>query len=145
MRRARRTRFDPSLDMTPLIDVVFLLLTFFVFALLLTVRLDVRDIELPRLASVQPAEPQPVLLIKLRADGSVDVDGTPTPWEQIATAVTDAHAARPDAAIIVAIDSATPFGTAARLSSLVEQTGIERLQVVALPEEDALSNDEPQP
>ncbi len=135
MRRARRTKFDPQLDMTPLIDVVFLLLTFFIFALLLTVRLDVRDIELPRLASAHAADPQPVLVIKLAADGIVQIDSAEINWDDLAAAITEAHAERPDAAIILAIDADAPFGTAAKLTELIEQTGIERLQIVALPEE----------
>ncbi|MCA9292422.1 MAG: biopolymer transporter ExbD [Phycisphaerales bacterium] len=135
MRRARRTRFDPQLDMAPLIDVVFLLLTFFVFALLLTVRLDVRDIALPRLASAQAAEPQPVILIKLAADGIVHVDNQETAWDDIADAITSAHDARPDASIILAIDADAPFGKAAQLTELVEQAGIDKLQIVALPKD----------
>lgn len=120
--------------MAPLIDVVFLLLTFFVFALLLTVRLDVRDITLPRLASAQAAEPQPMILIKLSADGIVHIDNAETAWNDIASAIARAHETQPDAAIILAIDADAPFGKAAQLTELVEQAGIDKLQIVALPE-----------
>ena len=133
MRRAHRTRFDPQLDMAPLIDVVFLLLTFFVFALLLTVRLDVRDITLPQLASAQAAEPQPVVLITLSAAGDILVDNEATAWEEVTGAVTRAVASRPEAMVILAIDADAPFGQAAQLTEQIEQTGIDKLQVVALP------------
>ena len=44
---ARRQPIEPRLELTPLIDVVFLLLTFFVFAMVLSARLEVTDVRLP--------------------------------------------------------------------------------------------------
>ena len=45
-------------ELTPLIDVVFLLLTFFILAAVLMVRVDVLGIRLPTLAAGTPLERQ---------------------------------------------------------------------------------------
>jgi biopolymer transport protein ExbD len=57
MLRARRSTVTPNVEITPLIDVVFLLLTFFVFALILTVRMDATDIRLPEVRSGAESPP----------------------------------------------------------------------------------------
>lgn len=72
MLRARRTTVAPSVEITPLIDVVFLLLTFFVFALILTVRMDATDIRLPEVRSGadQPSGVRPTV-IGMTAEGEL--------------------------------------------------------------------------
>ena len=77
MLRARRSAFRPSVEITPLIDVVFLLLTFFVFALILTVRMDATDIRLPEVRSGAETPPtsRPVV-VGMSATGEITYDET---------------------------------------------------------------------
>lgn len=55
MRSIRRTEFAPRLDMTPLLDVVLLLLTFFIYSVAMMVRADVLPVRLTPLASGESA------------------------------------------------------------------------------------------
>lgn len=66
-----------SLEITPLIDVVFLLLTFFIFALILTTRVDVTEIALPPQAAAAGAaeQAQRPLIVELDDAGRVSVTG----------------------------------------------------------------------
>lgn len=67
-----RRRSSYGLNLTPLIDVVFLLLVFF----LLTahfVRDEALDIELPTAQSVSPADAEGVLQVVLGRDGAIRV------------------------------------------------------------------------
>jgi biopolymer transport protein ExbD len=74
MLRARRTSVAPSVEITPLIDVVFLLLTFFVFALILTVRMDATDIRLPEVRSGDQATlTSPPVVVGMTAEGAVSI------------------------------------------------------------------------
>lgn len=77
MLRARRSAIRPSVEITPLIDVVFLLLTFFVFALILTVRMDATDIRLPEVRSgaESPTTTRPVV-VGMNADGEISIGDT---------------------------------------------------------------------
>ncbi len=74
MLRARRSSVSPSVEITPLIDVVFLLLTFFVFALILTVRMDATDIRLPEVRSgEQPSLTTRPIVVSMSAEGTVSL------------------------------------------------------------------------
>ena len=55
----------------PLIDVIFLLLTFFIYALVLMVRVDLLPVPLETYISGDPADPTPAATITLGLDGSV--------------------------------------------------------------------------
>lgn len=56
MRRPiRRSENAPRIDMTPLLDVILLLLTFFIYSVAMMVRADVLPVQLTPLAAGQPA------------------------------------------------------------------------------------------
>jgi len=87
VRRLRRNIDEPRLEIMPLIDVIFLLLTFFVFALVVMVRADVLDIRVPRLTSGTPAEAGSTITIAVRSDGEVLINGEPAGRESFVEAV----------------------------------------------------------
>ena len=77
MLRARRSSVSPSVEITPLIDVVFLLLTFFVFALIVTVRMDATDIRLPEVRSGErPTPTSRPIVVAMSAEGAVTLGET---------------------------------------------------------------------
>jgi biopolymer transport protein ExbD len=61
--------------LTPLIDVVFILLLFFMLASSLT-RLHAVALDAPSI-DVAGAESQPALLLRIQADGRLDLNGEP--------------------------------------------------------------------
>lgn len=63
--------------MAPLIDVVFLLLTFFVFSLVLLTRVSVMDLDLPTLGSGGQSEAPEAIIVAVDSTGMVFVDGQP--------------------------------------------------------------------
>ena len=75
MLRVRRTSQEPRVEMAPLIDVVFLLLTFFVFSLVLLTRVSVMDLDLPALGSGGQSEAPKAIIVAVDAQGMVYVDG----------------------------------------------------------------------
>ena len=75
MLRVRRTSSEPRVEMAPLIDVVFLLLTFFVFSLVLLTRVSVMDLDLPALGSGGQSEAPQAIIVAVDAEGMVYVDG----------------------------------------------------------------------
>ncbi|MCW5756466.1 MAG: biopolymer transporter ExbD [Phycisphaeraceae bacterium] len=77
MLRVRRTSQEPRVEMAPLIDVVFLLLTFFVFSLVLLSRISVLDLDLPTLGSGGPGEKPRAVVVAVDGQGVVYVDGRP--------------------------------------------------------------------
>lgn len=76
MLRARRRRGGVRLEITPLIDVVFVLLTFFVFAMIVTTRVSVTEVELPEVeAGVGEEGSGAPVVVALTREGEVLVEG----------------------------------------------------------------------
>ena len=112
MPRFRRSRpAELRLDMTPLLDVVFLLLTFFVFSLMLMVRADTLGISLPTLAAAESAAREDNLTIAIEADGTLRLDAETIALADLAARIVDARAERPGARVFVAADVRAPSGT----------------------------------
>lgn len=105
MRRIRRTSPEPRMEMTPLLDVVFLLLTFFVFALLLMVRADVLNVSLPALGAAQPAAGANTITITIDEAGAAHIDGEPVPVDDIAARTADRLSENPEARLLIAVDT----------------------------------------
>ncbi|MEX2672651.1 MAG: biopolymer transporter ExbD [Phycisphaeraceae bacterium] len=55
-RRVGQSSYEPRIEMTPLLDVIFLLLTFFIYSLVVTVNAEVLPVALPQLGAAVDAE-----------------------------------------------------------------------------------------
>lgn len=131
MAHIRRTSPEPRMEMTPLIDVVFLLLTFFIFAMVMMVRANVLDLKLPDLASAEHADQTPLIAVSLDTQGQLYIDSEPVAWEEFVAVLSDRQKARPDAHIAVAVD--TDGGARAdvfRLIDLLSAGGFERITLL---------------
>lgn len=100
----RRHSPEPRLEMTPLIDVVFLLLTFFIMALVLMVRAELLNVRLPTITAGTPARPEEAVTVAIDVEGRVFVDGEPTMVAEVVERVRDRREARPDARLLIAVD-----------------------------------------
>ena len=76
MRPLRRTEHDTRVEIMPLIDVVFLLLTFFIYAMVLMVRVEVLPVPFESYISGETATPKPAISITIAIDGNVYIDTT---------------------------------------------------------------------
>ncbi|MBK1618950.1 hypothetical protein CKO42_11010 [Lamprobacter modestohalophilus] len=81
-------QFEPPLrprrrliSLTPLIDVVFILLLFFMLASSLT-RLNAVALDAPN-TQIASADSQPALLLRIQADGRLDLNGEPVETEAL--------------------------------------------------------------
>ncbi len=77
MARLRRTLEAPRLEVLPLIDVIFLLITFFIYALVLMVRADLLPVELPELSAGTPTEGRRPIVVMIDSRGEFFVDAEP--------------------------------------------------------------------
>ena len=73
----RRTDHEMRIEIMPLIDVIFLLLTFFIYAMVLMVRAEMLPMELPEMASAESATPAPAVTISLDRNGALFLDREP--------------------------------------------------------------------
>ena len=102
--KLRRSSTGVQLELTPLIDVVFLLLTFFIFSMILMVRADVLDVNVPGLGSAAAPATGEVVTIAVLEDGGVAVDGEMTSLDDLVAAVDAILSERPEARLVIAVD-----------------------------------------
>jgi biopolymer transport protein ExbD len=121
--------------MAPLIDVVFLLLTFFVFAMLMMVRAQVLDITLPALGAGEPAPDVAAVTISLDAAGAAFVDGEEVAREGLIGAIRAKLDATPDARLYLAADTGGSSGDLLEIIDLLSRNGFGDFQLFGTPQD----------
>jgi len=122
----------------PLIDVIFLLLTFFIYAMVLMIRADLLPMEMPEFASGTPATPSPAVTISIDRNGALYVDRELVTIDTVVERVQEVVALDPKTAVYVAADKE---GSADRLPiflALYDRLALEGLNIrlVGMPSED---------
>lgn len=103
MLRLRPTEHELRIEIMPLIDVIFLLLTFFIYALVLMIRAEIVPMEMPAFVSGDAATATPKLLsISLDGQGQWFIDREPVAIEEIRPRLEAARAADPSLVIYLA-------------------------------------------
>ncbi|MEM6257653.1 MAG: biopolymer transporter ExbD [Planctomycetota bacterium] len=75
MRPVRRHDHSPRVEMMPLIDVVFLLLTFFIYAMVVMVELKSSGVALVSVEGASDAVDEAIVLLEVDGTGGVLLDG----------------------------------------------------------------------
>lgn len=135
MRRVRRLNTATTIELTPMIDVVFLLLTFFIFSVALMVRADVLGVSLPELTAGEPAERVEPITVTLRVGGAVSLMGQPVERAELVETLRSLVAERPDAPVLLAADVGAGAGELIELADALVGAGVTRFSVVGRPAE----------
>ncbi|HCL80333.1 MAG TPA: biopolymer transporter ExbD [Synergistaceae bacterium] len=116
---SRRRQRNLSIDFTPLIDVLFMLVIFLVLtASFGTGRIVVN---LPQGDAIR--QERAALTVTVRRDGALLWGETPVEREELVALARDAAARKED--ILVAGDREAPYGTVAEVLDLLRQSGVE--------------------
>ncbi|MDE2120436.1 MAG: biopolymer transporter ExbD [Betaproteobacteria bacterium] len=129
--RARDERPLSDINMTPLIDVMLVLL---VILLLTAPLLDGRiALDLPRVdAAPGPAAPG-ALVLELRRDGSLVLDGAAVAPSRLDAALRERAARSPHAELRIRADSAVPYGDVARAMAAAQAAGLAHVGLITQP------------
>ncbi len=118
MLRLRRSTWDTRVEMAPLLDIVFLLLTFFIYAFLLMVRVDFVPMELRAFESGVAATPVPAATISIDLDGALFLDRVRVDPPELVPAIKGRLAEEPRTVLYLAI--ADGIGNVDRTPRLLE-------------------------
>ena len=88
----------------PLLDVIFLLLTFFIYAMVLMIRTDLLPMKLEAYATGEPATPTPAVAISILLDGSIHFDREPVEIPEILDRINAAQTVDPATIVYVALE-----------------------------------------
>jgi biopolymer transport protein ExbD len=83
LRAGYSAKHEPRMEMTPLLDVIFLLLTFFIYSIVLTVRAQVLPVSLPALTTGQTAQDVKVAGITVDARGDLFLNRQPVTRQEL--------------------------------------------------------------
>jgi len=131
LRPRRRNR--ATLDMTPLIDVVFLLLIFFMVSTTFDKETRLK-VELPQASTINPVEQQDSISLTIDAGGHYYVNEREvinTDVDTLRRALEKAAGGRLDLPVVLSVDRNAPFQTSITAMDAAAQAGLTRLRFVA--------------
>lgn len=105
MRSLRRNQHETRIEIMPLIDVIFLLLTFFIYAMVLMVRAELLPVEMHAFASGEPAKVPPAVAITIDRNGSLFFNREQIAMSTVLDRLKAVHDADPDTVIYVAAEA----------------------------------------
>ncbi|MSR28890.1 MAG: biopolymer transporter ExbD [Phycisphaerales bacterium] len=132
MRVCTQRRGPLALDMTPMIDVVFLLLIFFLTTAQLA-ELASSDLDLPQESGANEASRGASgLVVNLGSNGTITILDEPVPIEDLPARVRSALAADPNAVPIVRADRALAAGTLNRVMDALRTGGCRSIRLATV-------------
>jgi biopolymer transport protein ExbD len=139
-------REAPDINLTPLIDVVFLLLIFFMVSTTFRKESDIR-IDLPEASQQQPAEEQQTPLEvmvdasgRYRVNGQLLADNQP---QTLKTALAVVAASDREQTFIIRADANTPHQAVVTVMDIAGQLGFRRLAIATLNNQQDVSPESP--
>ena len=112
-----------SLDLTPLVDVVFLLLIFFMVS---TVFVDFKrkmDISLPTSKSSTPSQTLESVKVELTVDKQIFLNGAKVTLQEFESALSEISLSKNNAAVIRA-DKNLPYGNVIKIMGILQSAKI---------------------
>ena len=123
-------REEPVVEITPLIDVVFLLLLFFMVTTQF-VSLPGLKISLPGIEPGRTVTATDKLEVKITAAGDIYVNGNPTAEANVATMLREEAKDLESAVIILMADEQVPHGRVVSLMDIIRRSGMKRVVLAA--------------
>jgi len=135
MRFHTKRRKMPSITIVSLIDILAILLIFFIVTTTFKDKLPQLQINLPesKSASVSASEPKKTILLQIKGPGQITFDGKPTTPDQLPAAIRQVQQTYPGCAITMQADKEAPFGTVVSVLDALQSAGIKNIPAVAKP------------
>ncbi|MFQ6111735.1 MAG: ExbD/TolR family protein [Nitrospinota bacterium] len=131
MRIKKARRVNPSISITPLIDVVLLLVIFFMLSSTFVVQPGIK-VRLPKAVMAEQAEPRDLVLILTR-EGALYLNDRKVTEKQLAGELAREFKKRKDAYLIIRADKDARHGRVVALMDIAKQAGAKRLAIATEP------------
>ena len=132
MSKRRPQAEDVTINLTPMIDVVFLLVIFFMVGSKFSEaesRIKVSVPSVGQLNSITRAPDERIVVVA--PDGSVTLDGAPTTLPELKAALAAQHANYPGLKVAVRGDGASSFQAIAEVLQTVRSSGVQQMGIAA--------------
>jgi biopolymer transport protein ExbD len=131
MRESRgrsRLRASPSIDLTPMVDVVFLLVIFFMVSTTFITMESGLPVDLPS-AQTAVTEPSTLPTVTITKNEAIYVGGTQVTQAQVIDAVRRQMASSGYTTVVLRADASVPHGVVVTVMDLIKQAGAKRLAI----------------
>ncbi len=134
MRFQNRNKDDVELDMTPLIDVVFLLLIFFMLSTSLSVNPGIK-VDLPKASAEQVKKKKITLRVAIEASGRIYLEGRKVSLEELKKHfLKTAKKSDGDALVVIEADRKVYHGLVVKVMDAAKTSGLSKLAIATSPE-----------
>ena len=131
MKFPRRVHIEKgNLDIVPLIDIVFLLLIFFMLTSSFIFQPGIR-VNLPRAITSEVIQKENLILV-ITKDNEIFVNERPLTEDEVSSRLK--VAARQDKAVLIKADRTVSFGDVVRLWDMCRQEGVEKINIATTQE-----------
>ena len=130
MKIRKEIKRKPRIEMLPLIDIVFLLLVFFIYAMLSMVVHRGMPVDLPT-STTAKADKQLVVSVTVKADGTIFVDKEPVPLNRLAERLKGISRSRQETGVQLFADRALSYQHLFRVLDQIREAGLSRISLQA--------------
>jgi biopolymer transport protein ExbD len=117
-----------EIELTPLIDAVFLLLIFFITTTVLVKTTQLR-VELPVAAHYDRLEPEKKLNLRVSAEGELEINGNPTTMGELRSWLESEKMRTGSSTLIVTADAKTPHGFVIDAMEMAVMAGVAKIDL----------------
>ncbi len=100
-RRSNAQTEETEINMTPMLDIVFIMLIFFIVT---STFVKEPGIDVTRPEAVTAEQTRPAILVAIQPDGEVWIDGAPVELDSVRVIVEQLHAENPKGGVVVQAD-----------------------------------------
>jgi biopolymer transport protein ExbD len=123
---------EPQLNLTPMIDVVFNLIIFFMVGTTFTDIERQLDVKLPQVAAAQPlTNPPDEIIVNVDSSGQITVTDRQVTLDQLRGLLTEAKQRFADQAVMVRADGRGAYQNVADVLAVCQQVGISQMSLAA--------------
>ena len=130
---SRRKSAQANLELTSLIDVVFLLLIFFMISTTFAKVITKLDIKLPKARAVVVQEKLDEAIIEIASDKTIALNGKIMTIEELDKALAEMGKKDPDQIVVIKGDHLVNYGRVIEIMGICKDNNLEKLGMAALP------------
>ncbi len=134
MRFQPRRRDDVELDMTPLIDVVFLLLIFFMLSTSLSVSPGIK-VDLPKSSAAEVRKKKVTLQVAIEPSGRIFLGGKKLSLDDLRKKFAAVSKKSSDALVVIEADRKVYHGLVVKVMDAAKTAGLNKLAIATQPED----------
>jgi biopolymer transport protein ExbD len=123
-----------QINVVPMIDVIFAILTFFIMSSLSLSSFEGIPVNLPQAATGQQTSPGLEVLITLRANGELFLNKTPITLETLRAKVQERQGQNPAILVVLNADQSVPHGTVVTVMDQLRQIKGAKLAIATQPQ-----------